>query len=60
MKLKKNYKNNRYYYGNWFQGLPSGKGIIYQPNSILIDSFFHQGTATGQSKIIFIDKDKIY
>jgi hypothetical protein len=27
--LKKNFKLNKYYYGDWQNGLPQGKGILY-------------------------------
>jgi hypothetical protein len=29
MKVKKNFNMNRYYYGDWRNGLPQGRGILY-------------------------------
>lgn len=60
LKLKKNFKINRYFYGNWINGLPEGRGIIYEPNKILVDSCFRFGEPYGYSKIIFINKNSEY
>lgn len=58
--MKKNANTNKYFYGDWHNNLPQGKGVLYQPNKILIDSFFVGGLPNGQSKVIFIDKNSEY
>lgn len=50
-------QTNKFYYGDWQNNLPEGKGVLYQPNKILIDSNFVAGSPNGQSMIIFIEKN---
>jgi hypothetical protein len=38
--LKKNYGLNKYYYGEMNNGVPTGDGIIYEPNKILMNGYF--------------------
>lgn len=52
--------NNKYFYGDWDNNLPQGRGVLYQPNKVLIDSHFVAGIPNGQSKVIFIDKNSEY
>lgn len=59
-KLKKDLKTNQYFYGDWAQGLPNGRGILYQPNRKLIESNFVNGMPCGHGRIIFIDKKRKY
>ncbi len=59
-KLKKNYNNHTYYYGDWMNGLPKGRGVFYQPLRILIDGNFDDGVPNGRAKIFFILKNSLY
>lgn len=60
MKLKKNFKIGRYYYGEWGHGVPQGRGILYIPSKILIDANFVNGVPSSPAKIIFIPTNNEY
>lgn len=59
-KLRKNFRINRYYYGDWGGGTPQGRGILYEPGKILIDANFSSGVPGSPAKIIFINKNSEY
>lgn len=55
-KMKRSYKNSMYFYGDWVNGLPQGRAVLYQPLRILIDGDFVDGVPNGRARIIFILK----
>ena len=40
--------------------MPEGRGILYEPNQILIDSEFSAGEPCGIGKIIFLNRNSEY
>lgn len=51
----KDIEKERYYYGEWKDGLPEGKGLFYEPSKLLFNGVFQNGVPTGPAKIKFID-----
>ena len=44
------------YTGEWFAGLPQGKGEMHYPDGGLYEGFFVEGMKHGRGKYTFADK----
>jgi hypothetical protein len=42
---------NKYFLGNWNNGSPEGRGIVYEPGLVLYDGLFKNGELQGKAKI---------
>lgn len=47
---------DRYYYGKWDNGVPEGRGLLYEPGKLLFNGDFHKGLPEGRANIKFIDQ----
>jgi hypothetical protein len=45
---------DRYYYGNWKDGMPEGEAFFYEPQKLIFKGNFSHGVPTGPAKIDFI------
>ena len=45
---------NRFYVGDWKEGVPEGQAFIYEPERILFNGKFEHGMPNGHAQIRFI------
>lgn len=53
--MMKHKQENRYYYGDWKNGVPVGKGLFYEPSKLIFDGTFVEGIPEGFARIKFIE-----
>ena len=53
--MKHKYQD-RFYYGNWKDNVPNGRGFLYEPGHLFYDGQFEGGMPSGKSTVRFLDK----
>ena len=49
--------SEKYFVGNWNQGMPENKGLIYVPLVYIFEGYFREGLPFGFCKVKLLETD---